>query len=125
MDKIDFNTNWNKKLNCMSFSTIRKFNRDKFYISNLFEVYFKKDFFCRCIVVDEKRIDDYSDLTEIMCYLDTGYSKKETIEILKKIYSTGYTYSKEFNLFPLHYIILKKLHQISEEMNPPLLTGGC
>jgi hypothetical protein len=87
LDEIKFSTNWNNKLNNKSFSTIRIFNSNKYIVGAKIE--FEKGFYL-------------NQLSMPMAYLDTGYSRNETIEILKKMYKNKID-------LKFHYIILNKL----------------
>ncbi|MBF7091118.1 hypothetical protein IUY40_06160 [Flavobacterium sp. ALJ2] len=42
MEKLEFSTNWNNKLDCKCFTTIRIFNPAKHFRGNQFEVFCKE-----------------------------------------------------------------------------------
>ena len=86
MEKIEFSTNWNNKLDCKCFTTIRIYNPTKHFQGNKFEVFLQKKFKAKAevLTVGVVKIEQLSDY---ICYLDTGYSRTETIEILYKMYS--------------------------------------
>lgn len=85
--EIEFSTNWNKKLGCKFFTTIRLINYAKYHIGNVYKIIRKGDY-----VLDAKIIKlrhcKLHELPEYTCYLDTGYSKEETIELFKKMYQS-------------------------------------
>ena len=85
MEKLEFSTNWNNKLDCKCFTTIRIYNPQKHFYGNKFEVFLQKKYKAKVEVLSVGVIK-IKDLTDYICYLDTGYSKQETIEILKKMY---------------------------------------
>ena len=82
-EQIKFASNWNNKLNCESFTTIRLSNR--FTINGLFKVYYKDKFIGVAKVVDKKPFV-VKNMSNAMCYVDTGYSKEETRKILDTMY---------------------------------------
>lgn len=106
MQQIKFSTNWNKKLDCDFFTTIRIFDNSKHFKNNVFEVLLKDHFFANVQVVDVYRML-VEDLTDYCCYLDTGYNKTETINILKKMYPRLDFTKKYFALIMLKKIDLK------------------
>ena len=85
MEKLEFSTNWNNKLDCKCFPTIRIYNPNKHYNGNQFEVYLQKKYRAKVQVIALSLIK-LNQLSDYVCYIDTGYSKEETIEILKKMY---------------------------------------
>lgn len=101
LEKINFNTNWNNKLNNKTFSTIRIFNNKKFIIGYYYKILLKNEYLFDAKLEFEKSF--YIDgLTNPMAYLDTGYPRNETIDILKKMYKD------KINL-KFHYLILSKI----------------
>jgi len=84
-NKINFSYNWNKKLYTHYFTTIR-LKSDKFKIGNPYKIFLTEKFCYEglCIDIRNCKIDE---LPEYTCYLDTGYSKHETIKMLKTMYS--------------------------------------
>lgn len=85
MEKLEFSTNWNNKLDCKCFTTIRVYNPTKHFHGNKFEVHLQKKYKAKVEVLSVGVIK-IKDLTDYICYIDTGYSKQETIEILYKMY---------------------------------------
>lgn len=82
--KLNYSYNWNNKLDCKAYSSLRKSAR--FEIGDLVEVSLDKKFHHRAYVRYKKRIEKISQLNEAICLIDTGYSKKETIKVLKRMY---------------------------------------
>lgn len=85
MEKLEFSTNWNSKLDCKCFTTIRIYNQTKHFKGNQFEVFLQKKLKGKVAVLNVA-ILKIEKLTDYICYLDTGYSRSETIELLRKIY---------------------------------------
>lgn len=98
-ERLDFSYNWNKKLENKCFSTIRIFNK-KYFIGNLFDVFLNDKFLFTAKIKFEKSFF-MNQLNEPMSYLDTGYSKNETLDILKKMYKNKID-------LKFHYLILEK-----------------
>lgn len=86
MDRITFSYNWNNKLDCNCFTTLRKHVPSRFQSGKLFEVWFHGKPRCQVEVLDVKIITVDS-LNSWIAYLDTGYSLKETYIILERMYS--------------------------------------
>lgn len=85
MEEINFTTNWNNKLDCKSFTSMRLHYGDKWKIGTLYQVNLNTHPKCTAMLID-KRILKIIQLNEFICRLDTGYSLNETITILKKMY---------------------------------------
>lgn len=103
-DTINFSTNWNNKLDCMAFTTIRLRNSNKYQIGREYKIILKKDFKKNARIEDIKTIY-FNQINEFIAHLDTGYSAHETKNIIKKMYS-------KINLEtqPFSFILLKTLN---------------
>ena len=99
---IKFSTNWNHKLDCNYFTTIRLYGK-KYSIGKTFEVQLKDNHFCNAVVQD-MYVTKLEQLNDFNCYLDTGYSKLETENIFRKMYPTV-----DFATTNLIIILLKKI----------------
>lgn len=99
---ISFSNNWNNKLTCNSFSTIRliaQWHKPGIIVN----VNFQDMFAFRCTIMTVARIKA-SQLSNAACYLDTGYNKEETINILLKMYR-----HKDPDSLMLDYMTLKRI----------------
>jgi hypothetical protein len=85
MEKLEFSTNWNNKLDCKCFTTIRLFNPAKHFRGNHFEVFLQRKFKSKALVLGIT-ITNLEQLNDYVCYLDTGYNRIDTINLLRKIY---------------------------------------
>ena len=85
MEKLEFSTNWNNKLDCNCFSTIRLFDTRKHFKGNVFEVFLQKKTKGKALVLGTI-ITKLDKLTDYVTYLDTGYNKEETQAIFKKMF---------------------------------------
>lgn len=83
---INFSYNWNNKLNCKAFTTIRLRNANKYQIGKEYNILLKKQLLKSAIIEDIKTIY-YNQINEFIARVDTGYSAEETKNILKKMYS--------------------------------------
>jgi hypothetical protein len=82
-ENLNFNYNWNGKLNCDCFSTIRLSGR--FDVGDEVNISFKNEFLTTAKVVS-KVATRLLKLTDYVCYLDTGYCRDATIQIITKMY---------------------------------------
>ena len=83
MKRLEFNTNWNNKLECGAFTTIRL--SDKYEIGDMVEVRLKGTVKThgiirgkRCILLDM--------INNFIAYIDTGYNADECKNILTTMY---------------------------------------
>lgn len=103
-DSINFSTNWNNKLDCIAFTTIRLKNPKKYIIGKKYKILLKKELKKQAIIKDIKHFF-INDINEYVAYLDTGYSASETIEIVKKMYS-----KVNLDKQPFSFILLKTIN---------------
>lgn len=87
MNKLEFSTNWNKKLNCKCFTTIRLHNPQKYFIGEVFAIMLneKNVGFAKLKDLKQIKIDE---INNFMSFLDTGYNAATTKEIIKNIYKS-------------------------------------
>jgi len=83
MEEIKFSTNWNNKLDCNYFTTLRL--SDRFKIGGKYPVLLKKKQIGTGEIMAKKylylkQINDY------IAYLDTGYNATKCKEILRTMY---------------------------------------
>jgi hypothetical protein len=101
---LEFSTNWNKKLHADYFTTIRIPNPNKYYPGKVLKIIIKGTYSFNAQVMEIKTIMA-QELPPWTCYLDTGYNKQETLNILYKMYSGKYDLNKK----PLALILLKNI----------------
>ncbi len=85
-DIIRFSNNWNNKLDNKAFTTIRLHNPNKYRQGLFYEIELKGGARGQA-ELREIRTLRATQFNNFICYLDTGYNKMETIEILKRMYS--------------------------------------
>ena len=103
MYTLNFSTNWNNKLDCKYFTTIRIYNPILHKTGNKFDINLRKKPKIKAEIIAVKK-GYVKDLGGYDCYLDTGYSKRETISIMQKMYP-----KVNFQHQQVALILLKKL----------------
>lgn len=89
MESIKFSFNWNKKLGCDYFTTLRLRNDKKYHPGAKHKILLQEKGVWRDYGMAEVvavRIVRIHQLNEFICGLDTGYSVDETKDILYKMY---------------------------------------
>ena len=85
MKTIKFDLNWNGKLYCNCFSTLRPRNDAKYHLNEVYNVLMANKDMGDVQIMFMKHFR-LNQLTEAMALVDTGYGKKEATEILATIY---------------------------------------
>lgn len=104
-ETLSFSTNWNNKLECDYFTTLRLFNTKKFIKGKIFNVTGRPNRFCFDAEVIDVKNTSINTISDWMAYLDTGYSAEETKEILRTMYKK---YFPNATNIELNYVLLKK-----------------
>ena len=102
MQSISFTCNWNNKLACDAFTTIRLFQPRKYVVGQSYNILLKGRHLADAVIVDIRRFL-LDDLSNFVAYLDTGYSKENCTGIIRKMYPTV-----DFNTTNLSLILLHK-----------------
>jgi hypothetical protein len=128
MLKTKFSINWNKKLNCNFFTTIRLRNDNVFFTSAKHAIFMKaesdvkdprfpeeKQYYfltmCEIVCVEMCKLID---IPETIFLTDTGYDKKKSIEMIQKMYKNNENFNNDSDFV---VITFKKLHETQEEAN--------
>jgi hypothetical protein len=85
---LKFSNNWNKKLFCDAFTSIR-LKQAKYYVGAVFKVQEGNNTvygYYRIVAIQELRLHEIDDF---IGYLDTGYSGHETQNILLNMYKNS------------------------------------
>ena len=98
---LKFSNNWNNKLNCVYFTTLRLSNR--FNIGHTVKVEFKEHSFYAEVV--GKRTLTMKMLNEFICGIDTGYSVAETEDLLQRMYHEVSDWSNQ----PIYFYLLRRV----------------
>ena len=105
MKKINFSTNWNGKLGCSVYTTIRLQNISKYKTGDLYDVRLNGKPHHKAKILGIKTLPSIYHLSSFVCYLDTGYSAEETIGIFEKMYKAKV---RNLQVQPFSIILLKK-----------------
>lgn len=116
-EKLNFSSNWNKKLDCDVFSTIRLYNPRVHFIGRNVEIWdnsgnrriFKghgEYIMCEPFFLNQ--------LKEANARLDTGYSLAETKAIIQKMYKDK---NIEVNQTRFAYILVKKVKKTPNQQS--------
>ncbi len=92
MNTIEFSYNWNKKLDCDYFTTLRL--SDRFSIGEEVIITLKGIYKSRAIIVDKKETKLHK-LNSFICGLDTGYNEEQTKAIIQKMYPKVFDWSSQ------------------------------
>ncbi|MFK5856574.1 MAG: hypothetical protein QM503_10615 [Bacteroidota bacterium] len=105
MTNIYYTYNWNNKLDCLAFTTIRLRNDQVYYKGMVANVILKKVDRGPVIIVGIKHFLLH-ELNEFMARIDTGYSKEKTIAIIQTMYKNR---NINWKTQQLSFILQKKL----------------
>jgi len=84
-NNLNFSFNWNNKLDCRCFTTIRLKNERLYPIGKELTVLLKNKPLKTVKIIDVKHFT-LPQLNEFMAMLDTGYNLESTIDIFHKMY---------------------------------------
>lgn len=84
MNEIKYSNNWNKKLDCDVFTTIRISN-DKYQVGSEYSVNLRNREYKRVTIIGKKTIL-MSDINDWIAGLDAGMGAEEFKRFLKKMY---------------------------------------
>ena len=85
MKYFNFSYNWNGKLDCKAFTTIRL--SDKCEVGDEIFVSLKGKRLPNMYLVKDRKALKLDSINDFIGYLDTGYSAEETKDMLRKMYS--------------------------------------
>lgn len=112
LTEIQFSYNWNNKLKCKSFTTVRIENHRKYLIGQEYYIRLNKEIISKAKIRMISRLNLES-INDFISFLDTGYSVDEFKSIMKKIYpkiNFSHTY--------LYLILLENLERIESKYDP-------
>lgn len=106
-NSIKFSYNWNNKLNCNFFTTIRKVN-PMHKIGEVYQIMINETpvFTAKIIHLSRCHVEN---LSESQCLQDTGYAKAETRAMLAKMHHIDITCIDDFEI---NLIYLMREHPI-------------
>jgi hypothetical protein len=101
--RLDFSHNWNEKLNCTYFTTIRL--SDKFNVGDTLDVYLKKELVTNTAQVIQKKKMFLRDINSFIAGIDTGYDVWECQNIFKTMYKSR---NINWDTQPLYMFLIKQ-----------------
>ena len=87
MKVINFSQNWNNKLDCAFFTTIRPAN-SYYNLGDQYNIYLNKQFVKTVCIIDIKNFY-LKDITTFVTYLDAGKSVSEFNVLMAKFYGSN------------------------------------
>jgi len=115
-DLISFSFNWNNKLQNKAFSTIRIHNPKRHQIGKMYKIKLKGEALGTA-VIQEIRVLKADQLNNFICFLDTGYSRTDTLNILAKMYKIENIQTAYFDFCLLVYTKPDKQKAKALELN--------
>lgn len=104
LGKLEYATNWNGKLDCTSYTTLRLANSSKSK-GRKFAIYLKGKRIHDAEIVDIKTIS-IDQINEWIARLDTGYSREKCISVIKTMYKNK---PVDWSQQKLNWILFRKL----------------
>lgn len=105
MYRLNFSTNWNNKLYCKCFTTVRLYNSKRYYKGAEFEVFIQNKSLGKARVKGVRMI--YLDeLDNYITMLDTGYPVDLAKGIFERMYKNKVT---DWRTQPLAWVLLEYL----------------
>lgn len=83
--RIKFSFNWNNKLECTFFTTLRFYDPIKYQVGHTYDVYLKNKFLGEAELINLRKVH-HDQINEFIAGIDTGYSVEETKNILERMY---------------------------------------
>jgi hypothetical protein len=99
---IGFSYNWNGKLSNKVFITIRLHNPKKYRAGQSYLIELKGKTIGTATMIN-KFVTNLGGLTDYVCYMDTGYSKADTVEIFRRMYKNTDLNTVQFDLCLLKF----------------------
>ena len=109
-NNLKFSFNWNGKLSCAAFTTIRLYNPKKYYQDNVYNVYLKDELVGTAQLIGIRRTQ-LSKLNEFVARLDTGYSLGQCRKVIGSMY--GKDKDHELGLYLFKWVKVEKTASIN------------
>lgn len=111
---LTFSHNWNNKLFCKCFTTLRLWNEKKYQVGNTYAVYLKDEYLGEAEMISIRKTKR-AKLNQFVCGLDTGYSVAETQQILGRMYKQNADNDLMFGM--LKFVKRAKESSIAKKLN--------
>jgi uncharacterized protein YqfB (UPF0267 family) len=108
MRNILFSYNWNNKLECKAYTTLRLHQPEKYVVGETYDIILKDEVLHTATIIDVKPLR-FDQLNEFIAYLDTGYNLQECQNIIKRMYA-----KVDFKTQKLALILLRKQEFLNE-----------
>lgn len=102
MKKLNFSYNWNNKLHCKYFTTLR-LRQGKYQVGDQYEIMLKDKFMGIGEIMAIKHLY-INDINEYIAGLDTGYPVEDTIKIIRTMYK-----KVDLSVQQLSLILIRKI----------------
>lgn len=109
-ERIDFSKNWNNKLLCSVFTTIRPAYK-KYSVEDVFDIRIDEKFFCYAKVLKSEVISLKDIIKSGFHLTDTGMNEKGFMEFMTKMYSKKSWWNGEET--EMKIIFLEKIQQLT------------
>jgi hypothetical protein len=110
MEKLKFSQNWNSKLDCQFFTTIRIQNK-KYSCGNTFDIILNDQYLKTCKIVEIKNFKILQ-LNDFMSFIDAGMNKIDLYQLLSRFYPKQNINDLEWQFILLQTIIPAPSRQI-------------
>lgn len=113
MDEIIFTNNWNNKLDCDCYTTIRLQNAQKYVHGRTYKISFvkkskngnEKTYLHDAVIVGIRTMT-IDKINDFMAYIDTGYDAIQCRNIIRNMYKKS---NLDWNRQMISFILLKKI----------------
>lgn len=102
---INFSQNWNGKLNCKFYTTIRLYQPNYYVENEMYKINLQEKYHHNGLIHSIYSSKIY-DITDRIYMLDTGYKKQQAIELLQNMYKAK---NIDWNTQYLNIILLENL----------------
>ena len=99
---LDFKYNWNNKLDCPYFTTLRL--SDRFNMFEIIDVTHKGEALCKVRVIAKRSVMLHQ-INDFIAYIDTGYGVQECKDMIRMMYKYK---NIDWTVKPLWFYLLEK-----------------
>lgn len=100
---LPFSFNWNNKIHCKAFTTLRLHQPNKYIVGNTYFIHLKGDPIKHAEIIAIKTIL-LKDINPFIAFIDTGYSVDECKKIIQRMYKNS-----NWETQKIDFILLKSL----------------
>jgi len=85
---LSFTTNWNGKLNCSCFTTLRLHNHEKYFAGAVMNIILNGQLKGKAVIIQVNYFT-IEKINEFVARIDTGYSATECQKMIKEMYKNN------------------------------------